>query len=85
MLVLNNINKSFKLFTDMYDRKEFDRYFKGVNYPDYFYETFYIMNAAMDGKYDITRYEEIVDMYLKEFKNNLDKIHILKCVPKNEE
>lgn len=81
----NNINKSFKQFTDMYDRKEFDRYFKGVNYPDYFYETFYIMNAAMNGKYDITRYEEIVDMYLKEFKNNLDKIHILKCIPKNEE
>ena len=79
------LNQSYMQFNETVDRKEFDKYFKGVNYPDYFYETFYIMNDGINGKYDMSNYEKLIKTYLKEFKTNLDKIHILKCVPKNEE
>lgn len=81
----NNLNRSYKEFLDYYDLREFRRFYKGKNYPDYFYETFYILNDAVNGKYDTTRYEEIIKAYLEEFKNNLEKVHILKCIPKNEE
>ena len=79
------LNQSYMQFNETVDRKEFDKYFKGVNYPDYFYETFYLLNDGMNGKYDMSNYEKLIKTYLKEFKTNLDKIHILKCIPKNEE
>lgn len=79
-----NLNQSFIQFNETIDRKEFDKYFKGVNYPDYFYETFYIMNVGINGKYDTSRYEELIKSYLEEFKSKLKDVHILKCIPKSD-
>lgn len=80
----HNLNQSYIQFTETVDRREFDRYFKGVNYPDYFYETFYILNDGINGKYDMTNYEKLIKAYLDEFKSKLKDIHILKCVPKSD-
>ena len=79
------INQSFMQFNETLDRKDFDRYFKGVNYPDYFYETFYLLNDGMNGKYDMSNYEKLIKTYLEDFKSKLKDVHVLKCVPKNEE
>lgn len=79
-----NLNKSYMQFNETMDRKEFDRYFKGVNYPDYFYETFYILNDGIKGKYDMSNLEKLIKVYLDEFKKHLSDIHILKCIPKIE-
>lgn len=79
-----NLNQSYMQFNETMDRKEFDRYFKGVNYPDYFYETFYILNDGIKGKYDMSNLEKLIKAYLDEFKKHLSDIHILKCIPKIE-
>lgn len=79
-----NLNQSYMQFNETMDRKEFDRYFKGVNYPDYFYETFYILNDGIKGKYDMSNLEKLIKVYLDEFKKHLSDIHILKCIPKIE-
>ena len=79
-----NLNQSYMQFNETMDRKEFDRYFKGVNYPDYFYETFYILNDGIKGKYDTSNLENLIKVYLDEFKKHLSDIHILKCIPKIE-
>ena len=79
-----NLNQSYMQFNETMDRKEFDRYFKGVNYPDYFYETFYILNDGIKGKYDMSNLENLIKAYLDEFKKHLSDIHILKCIPKIE-
>ena len=79
-----NLNQSYIQFNETMDRKEFDRYFKGVNYPDYFYETFYILNDGIKGKYDMSNLENLIKVYLDEFKKHLSDIHILKCIPKIE-
>lgn len=79
-----NLNQSYIQFNETMDRKEFDRYFKGVNYPDYFYETFYILNDGIKGKYDMSNLENLIKAYLDEFKKHLSDIHILKCIPKIE-
>lgn len=79
-----NLNQSYIQFNETMDRKEFDRYYKGVNYPDYFYETFYILNDGIKGKYDMSNLEKLIKAYLDEFKKHLSDIHILKCIPKIE-
>lgn len=79
-----NLNQSFMQFNETVDRREFNRYFRGINYPDYFYETFYTLNAGMNGKYDMSNYKKLIEVYLEEFKKHLPDIHILKCIPKVE-
>ena len=71
----HNLNQSYTQFNETVDRKEFDKYFRGVNYPDYFYETFYILNDGI--KYDMSNYEKLIKIYLED-------IHILNCVPKSD-
>ena len=78
------LNQSYMQFNETVDRKDFDKYFKGVNYPDYFYETFYILNDGVNGKYDMSNYEKLIKIYLEEFKSKLKDIHILKCIPKSD-
>lgn len=80
----HNLNQSYTQFNETIDRKEFDKYFRGVNYPDYFYETFYILNDGINGKYDMSNYEKLIKIYLEDFKSKLKDIHILKCVPKSD-
>ena len=78
----HNLNQSYTQFNETVDRKEFDKYFRGVNYPDYFYETFYILNDSI--KYDMSNYEKLIKIYLEDFKSKLKDIHILNCVPKSD-
>lgn len=78
------LNQSYMQFNETVDRKDFDKYFKGVNYPDYFYETFYILNDGVNGKYDMSNYEKLIKTYLEDFKSKLKDIHILKCVSKSD-